>query len=70
MSDGVRVFFFNSAGDTVSTLKALSGEINEQTNRMIVSGTVVLVSQDSTRLETDTLQWDRETERITGDGQV
>ena len=70
LTDGVTVVFFNAKGDTTSKLSAAEGEIDEQTGQLLVSGGVVLEAQDSTRLETEVLQWDRKQDRITGDGKV
>ena len=69
-SDGVRVVFFNSEGDTVSTLQAERGEINASGDDMKVFGSVVVVARDSTQLQTDSLRWQREEDRIMGDGHV
>ena len=66
----VRVVFFNTYGDTVSLLNALRGQIDADGSHMAVAGQVVVIAHDSTRLETDSLRWDREQNRIFGDGEV
>ena len=69
-SDGVRVAFFNAQGDTVSTLSAERGEINASGDDMKVFGSVVVVARDCTQLQTDSLRWQREEDRIMGEGHV
>ena len=51
-------------------LTANRAEIDEETGDLMVAGNVLLASTDSTRLETDTLRWLREDEKVSGDGQV
>lgn len=69
-SDGVRVVFFNARGDTVSTLRAERGEINASGDDMKVFESVVVVARDGTQLQTDSLRWQRDENRIMGEGQV
>ena len=66
----VAVVFFNARGDTASTLTAQRGRISAAGEEMVVLGQVVVLAQDSTRLETDSLRWHRDQDRIVGDGQV
>ena len=68
--DGVQVVFFNSRGDTVSTLRADRGEINALGDDMKVFGSVIVVARDCTQLQTDSLRWQRDEDRIMGDGHV
>ena len=71
LDGGVRVIFYDSAGEKkVSELTARRAEIVEKTWDMLVSGEVMLVAVDSTRLATDLLRWHRKSEKITGEGQV
>ncbi len=70
LSGGVRVVFFNARGDTVSTLRADRGEINASGDDMKVFGSVVVVARDSTQLQTDVLRWQRDADRIMGEGHV
>ena len=65
-----RVAFFNAQGDTVSTLSAERGEINASGDDMKVFGSVVVVARDCTQLQTDSLRWQREEDRIMGEGHV
>ena len=69
-SDGVRVVFFNARGDTVSTLRAERGEINASGDDMKVFESVLVVARDGTQLQTDSLRWQRDENRIMGEGQV
>ena len=69
-SEAVRVAFFDSDGDTVSILRAERGEINAAGDDMKVFGSVIVMARDSTQLQTDSLRWQREEDRITGDGHV
>jgi LPS export ABC transporter protein LptC len=66
----VQVVFFDNDGDTVSLLNALRGQIDADGSQMAVAGQVVVMARDSTRLETDSLRWNREQNRIFGDGEV
>lgn len=68
--DGVQVAFFNSQGDTVSTLTAERGEINASGDDMKVFESVVVVARDCTQLQTDSLRWQRDEDRIMGEGYV
>ena len=68
---GVTVYFSDAAGrDTVSTLTADRAQIDEATEEVMALGRVLLISTDSTHLETDTLVWNRTTDLITGGGPV
>ncbi len=71
LDEGVTVLFYGSYGQKqVSRLTAQRAEIDDKTNDMMVFDRVVLIAQDSTRLETDSLSWHRESEKITGEGRV
>ena len=65
----VRVVFFDGKGKPASTLSATKGSVDPDGQYIMVKGNVVVVA-DSTRLETDSLRWDRANERIYGDGLV
>lgn len=66
----VTVVFFDGKGDTASTLSAAKGSVDPDGRQIMVVGNVVVVAPENTRLETDSLRWDRTTERIYGDGLV
>ena len=71
LDGGVRVVFYDAAGgEAVSELTAQQAEIYEKTWDMRVSGDVLLVAGNGTRLETDALCWHREGEKITGEDRV
>lgn len=69
-SGHIRVVFLGGGGDTASVLTALRGGVDSEGHKIVVSGQVVVLAGDSTRLETDSLRWDRKSERIFGDGSV
>ncbi len=54
----------------VSELTARQAEIDEESGDMVAMGEVALVAANGTRLETDTLRWNRETDRIKGNGRM
>jgi LPS export ABC transporter protein LptC len=66
----VRVVFFGPKGDTASVLSASRGTVDREGRQISVAGEVVVLADSTTRLETDSLRWDRELERIYGDGWV
>jgi len=61
---------FDSLGQISSNLIGDSGVIRETSNKLEVFGRVVVVTQDSARLETDYLQWDPEIGKIQSDAYV
>ena len=70
LDGGVTVQFLDASGKQVSRLTASKAEIDEKSRDMVVSGDVMLLAEDSTRLETDSLHWHHQSERITGEGRV
>lgn len=52
------VEFFDTTGTRISTLTAKEGYIREKDNYLAVSGSVVVIGEDSVRLETEYLEWD------------
>ncbi|MDE2998593.1 MAG: LPS export ABC transporter periplasmic protein LptC [Gemmatimonadota bacterium] len=71
LDSGVTVSFYNGSGlERVSVLTARQAEIQEESGDMVVTGNVAVVAVNGTRLETDTLRWNRETEMITGNGRM
>jgi LPS export ABC transporter protein LptC len=61
----VRVDFYDRQGEHVSVLTALEGIYDTEDEAVHARGDVVVVSDDGARLETDTLSWKKETNRIT-----
>jgi len=64
------VDFFDSTGQIVSNLVAREGYIREQDNFLAVSGSVVVRSRDSARLNTEYLEWDAGRELVSTDSFV
>lgn len=64
------VDFFDTTGARVSTLTADEGYIREKDQYLAVSGSVVVVGKDSTRLETEYLEWDGEKDSVVTDSFV
>jgi LPS export ABC transporter protein LptC len=62
--------FFDSTGTWVSNLTARKGYIREKNNYLAVSGSVVVVGQDSARLETEYLVWDADHDKVVTDSFV
>ena len=58
------VDFHDSLGAVTSNLVADSGVIREKDDRMEVFGKVVVLTQDSTRLDTDFLRWNPQKHKI------
>ncbi|UCF78609.1 MAG: LPS export ABC transporter periplasmic protein LptC [Candidatus Eiseniibacteriota bacterium] len=53
----VRIDFFREDGTRFSELKADSGVLSQDTNDMEALGSVVVVTEDGIRLETESLRW-------------
>ncbi len=58
VASNLTVEFFDTTGARVSTLTAKEGYIREKDQYLAVSGSVVVIGEDSTRLETEYLEWD------------
>jgi LPS export ABC transporter protein LptC len=58
VATNLTVEFFDTTGTRVSTLTAKEGYIREKDQYLAVSGSVVVIGEDSTRLETEYLEWD------------
>lgn len=64
---GLVVYFFDADGRQTSRLTADSGYIRESLNFMIANGNVVVLNEDSSRLETEQLTWYGRENRIEND---
>jgi LPS export ABC transporter protein LptC len=64
------VDFFDSAGQKTSNLIADSGVIREKDDRLEVFGKVIVVTQDSARLDTKFLRWNPQRHKIESDAFV
>lgn len=62
--------FFDSTGQITTELIADSGVIRETTNQLHLYGNVVVVTADRSRLETEYLYWDTNTDKIQTDAFV
>ena len=62
--------FFDSVGQVSSNLVSDSGVIREKTGRLDVFGKVVVITQDSARLDTEFLRWNPERDKIETDAFV
>lgn len=65
IDEGLTIQFFDENGVLSSTLTADEGVIFEETRDMTVSGSVVIISPDRGKLETDSLTWIQSDNRIT-----
>ena len=71
LDSGVAVSFYDGTGrNRVSALTALQAEIHEASGELVAMGQVAVIASNGTRLETDTLRWNRETDRINGNGRM
>ena len=60
LDSGVVVYFFNELGKQTTTMTALHGKVNERTYDIDAFGNVLVVSDDSTRLRSERLFWDKQ----------
>ncbi len=58
LREGVTVFFYDDEQRHTSTLTSREGKVDELTNNLEAHGNVVVISQESTRLQTEKLYWD------------
>lgn len=64
MDDTVDVDFFNAEEAHISHLNSLRARVNENTNDLLATGNVVVVSDSGVTLYTEELAWDHKRERI------
>ena len=69
-SNGFEIIFYTDSGLVKSVLKALHGEIDKTNNIMIASDSVVLLSSEGKKLETQQLIWDENKNQIYTDKRV
>ncbi|MCP4566589.1 MAG: LPS export ABC transporter periplasmic protein LptC [FCB group bacterium] len=62
--------FFDSTGERISTLTSESGYIRENDNFLSVTGNVIVIGEDSIRIETEYLEWDAANDRVDTDSFV
>ncbi len=61
---GIRADFYGEDGEHASDMVADSGWFDEDGQKMEVMGDVVVINEDGTRLETESLRWDPSTNKI------
>ncbi|MBD3170458.1 MAG: LPS export ABC transporter periplasmic protein LptC [candidate division Zixibacteria bacterium] len=64
---GIDAVFYNEEGEKISDLVADSGWVNEETQMMEVLGNVVVVNDEGVKLETESLRWDPQIDKIVTD---
>lgn len=64
LSEGVEVKFFNEEGEHTTTLTSEEAKVDDRTNNLEAIGNIVVVSDDSTKLETSRLFWNNGTKTI------
>jgi len=69
-ADTVTVDFYHATGEHSSTLRADRGTLDTGTKDMDAFGHVVVLSVDGDRLETESLHWRQDADRITTDDPV
>lgn len=57
VAEKLMIEFFDTTGARISTLTAQGGYIREKDNYLAVAGDVVVIGEDSIRLETQYLEW-------------
>jgi len=67
LDEVVDVDFFNAEQSHLSHLKSYQARVNENTNDLLASGNVVVVSDSGVTLYTEELRWDHRRERIISD---
>jgi LPS export ABC transporter protein LptC len=70
IATNIRARFFDSTGALVSTLRSDYGYIREKDNFLAVSGSVIVVGEDSVQVRTEYLEWDAANEEVETDSFV
>lgn len=70
MAVNLEADFYDSTGSRISTLTANSGYIRENDNFLSVTGNVIVIGEDSIRIETEYLEWDAANDRVDTDSFV
>ena len=61
---GVDLMMFDSVGNRTADVRSLYGRLNMLTQQMSAQGSVVVILSDGTRIETEELNYDPQTQRI------
>lgn len=65
---GMHVVFYDDDGSEKATVTARSGEWNQETDRMVARGDVVLlVNEDSSKIESQEINYDPDNDRVWSD---
>jgi LPS export ABC transporter protein LptC len=64
MSSGVKVRFFNPQGIQTSVLTSEEGSVDETTNNLEARKNVIVISSDSSQMNTEQLFWDNQRQLI------
>jgi LPS export ABC transporter protein LptC len=64
MSEGVVVHFFDTGGKQTSVLTSKEAIVDEHTDNLEAIGSVLVVSNDSTKLRTEHLYWDNQRQLV------
>jgi LPS export ABC transporter protein LptC len=65
--DGVKIDFYNPAGEKSSQLTSKKGRVDDATKNMYAIDSVVAVNDSGTVLKTDELMWENKTQKIKTD---
>jgi len=68
--DTVKIKFYNEAGNEYALLKGNAGQLNTKTHNILVRDSVILITDDSTHLYTDSLFWLNDLQQILTDARV
>ncbi len=68
--DAVRIRFFNDTGNEYALLTGNTGKLNTKTHNILVQDSVVLITEDSSYLYTDSLFWLNDLQQILTDARV
>lgn len=63
----LHVDFYQGSDHVRSVLTSDSGRVDSQKGILVAQGTVVVVTQEGSRLETEELSWDRKSARVSSD---
>jgi LPS export ABC transporter protein LptC len=67
MTQGMLVYFYNDSLKVTSTLRANYGIAYQKTNLLIAKDNVVVVNEKGDQLNSEELQWDERTRKLTSD---
>ncbi|MEO0094452.1 MAG: LPS export ABC transporter periplasmic protein LptC [candidate division WOR-3 bacterium] len=68
--ESVKIKFYNEQENEYAWLKGNKGQLNTKNHNIIVRDSVALITEDSTKLYTDSLFWDNELQQIITDARV